>query len=91
MPSVKYLKPFRVFFFCCCCLFPFNICLLLELEPCIFMHHSLESLGTCSPHLILMNIVLLVITALSRRLEEVQALRADSIIHHLFCTRLPAY
>lgn len=55
------------------------------------MHHSLESLGTCSPHLILMNIVLLVITALSRRLEEVQALRADSIIHHLFCTRLPAY
>lgn len=60
------------------------MCLSVELEPCVFMHCSLESMGTCSPHLILMNIVLLVIIALTRRVEEVQTLRADSVTQHLF-------
>lgn len=60
------------------------MCLSVELEPCVFMRYSLESMGTCSPHLILMNIVLLVIIALTRRVEDVQTLRADSVTQHLF-------
>lgn len=59
------------------------MCLPVELESCVFMQYYLESMGTCS-HLILMNIVLLVIIALSRRVEEVQTLRAASVIQHLF-------
>lgn len=46
-----------------------DMCLPVEFEPCVFMHYSLESGGACS-HIVLTNIVLLVIIALSRRAEK---------------------
>lgn len=64
------------------------MCLPMEPEPCVFMHYSLEKMDACSPHLISMNIVLLVIVALSRRVEEVQTLSTDSVIQHLSQMRL---